>query len=79
MANTIGVEYYDVKTLSLNQSSWAVGHNPAKVERCHTLEGECLRPRCHDFLRDQSIIVDIEYYKSIVGEFFERLERSISG
>jgi hypothetical protein len=76
MAETIGVEYFAIQTLSLNQSRWAVGHNPTKVHRCHTLEGECFRPRCHDFLRDQSIIADIELYKSITSEFFARLEKS---
>ena len=52
-----GQEYYPIYTLHLNQSRWDKHNNPEKVERCHTLEDECLRNRCHNFLRDQSMII----------------------
>lgn len=67
-----GVEYYAVHTLDIEHSRWNTGHNSTKVHRCHTAEGECLRKRCHDFLRDQSIIVNIEQYVSITKPLFDR-------
>jgi hypothetical protein len=65
-----------VHTLSVNQSSWEKFHNATKVKRCHTQEGECLRGRCHDFLRNQSIRVDIAYFQQITRPFFDSLERA---
>jgi hypothetical protein len=75
-ARMLGMEYIAVYTLNQNQSRWEPWHNASKVERCQTLPDECFRIRCHDFLRDQSIIVDIEYYKSVAGPFFERLNQA---
>jgi hypothetical protein len=74
-ARLFGVQHFAVHTLSVNQSSWESFHNATKVKRCHTQEGECLRVRCHDFLRDQSILVDTEYFKSITKPFFDSLQR----
>lgn len=73
-ANTSRVGYIAIHTLHLNQSRWESWHNKDKVARCHTLEGECLRGRCHDFLRDQSMIVDIQQYKSLTRQFFQTLQ-----
>jgi hypothetical protein len=75
-AHLFGVQHFAVHTLSVNQSSWEPFHNATKVTRCHTQEGECLRGRCHDFLRDQSIFVDIEYFTSIIKPFFEELQNA---
>ena len=72
-ANMARVGYIAVHTLNINQSRWASWHNEEKVARCHTLEGECERGRCHDFLRDQSIIVDISQYRSLTKPFFDQL------
>ena len=72
-ANMARVGYIAVHTLNINQSRWASWHNEEKVARCHTLEGECERGRCHDFLRDQSIIVDISQYMSLTKPFFDQL------
>jgi hypothetical protein len=75
MAKMLKLLYYPVYTLRLNQSRWEDWHNGTKVNQCHTLDGECLRGRCHDFLRDQSIIADIPYYKSVVGPFFKKMSQ----
>jgi hypothetical protein len=75
-ANIFGIQHFAVHTLNRSQSRWETGHNMTKVNRCHTLAGECLRARCHDFLRDQSILVDIPDYKSIVRPYFESLKEA---
>jgi hypothetical protein len=72
-ARTFGVQHFAIHTLSVNQSRWEPFHNATKVKRCHTLDGECLRGRCHDFLRDQSIVVDIPYLTTILRPFFDAL------
>ena len=74
MSELFRVQYYAIHTNNINQSRWASWHDPNKVERCHTGEDECKRMRCHDFLRDQSIIVDIEQYTEIVRPFFNQLK-----
>ncbi|OHT08542.1 hypothetical protein TRFO_22878 [Tritrichomonas foetus] len=74
MSDIARIDYYPIYTLNVNQSRWAPEHNATKVQRCQTQEGECARVRCHDFLRDQSIIADISYYKKIVSPFFEKLK-----
>jgi hypothetical protein len=74
MAKTAGVEYYGVKTLRLNQSVW---RGDSLSQECHKGQGNCLDGRCHDFLRDQSITVDVNYYKSETRGFFKRLEKSV--
>jgi hypothetical protein len=75
-ARTFGVQHFAVHTLNLSQSRWEPFHNASKVARCHTEEGECLRGRCHDFLRDQSISVDIPYFEQITQPFFDSLKRA---
>jgi hypothetical protein len=70
------LQYFPIYTLNINQTRWEDWHNMTKVNRCHTLEGECNRGRCHDFLRDQSILVDIPYYKSIATPFFSQMNKS---
>ncbi|KAK8871105.1 hypothetical protein M9Y10_009018 [Tritrichomonas musculus] len=76
MCETFGVQYYPIYTNFLNQSRWEPGHNATKVNRCHTNDGECERGRCHDFLRDQSIIADVEQYKKDTEKFFLQLKKS---
>lgn len=72
-ARVASVEYYGIHTPDVNHSRWEDWHNATKVERCQTEEGECLRIRCHDFLRDQSIIVNIEQFMEITKPLFDRL------
>jgi hypothetical protein len=68
------IEYLPVYTRNRNQSQWTSWHYKTKAERCLTEEGEWLRGRCHDFLSDQSIIVDIEDYKSVIAPFFAKIK-----
>jgi hypothetical protein len=75
-AKMLRIQHYPVYTLNLNQSRWDPWHNETKVARCHTNEGECLRGRCHDFLRDQSSVVDVDYYRTIVAPLFKQLNES---
>jgi hypothetical protein len=75
-ANTFGIQHFAIHTQNVNQSRWEKFHNHTKVERCHTLDDECMRGRCHDFLRDQSIYVDIQQFKEIVEPFFQSLWRA---
>jgi hypothetical protein len=65
--------HFVVHTKSVAQSRWEDWHNPKKVRRCLRTAGECLRERCHDFLGDQSSLVDIPYFEDVVGEFFRSL------
>jgi hypothetical protein len=75
MAKMLNLLYYPVYTLRLNQSRWEDWHNVTKVNMCHTAREACLMGKCHDFLRDQSIIADIPYYKSVVGPFFKKMSQ----
>lgn len=74
LADIAQIQYYPIHTLTLDQSRWEQGHSQSKVDRCHNNKGECERVRCHDFLRDQSIISDVKQYKKIVRPFFDQLE-----
>jgi hypothetical protein len=78
MADAFGVQYYAVPTLSVNQSRWEERVDK-DIQKCHTMEDACPRFSCHDYLRDQSIIVDIPFYKGIVRPFFSSLIESRRG
>lgn len=76
MVKFANIRYYSIPTLRLNQSRWDLRHNMTKVNRRQNEPGECERIRCHDFLRDQSIIANIDQSKEVVGSFFELLEKA---
>ena len=68
-----GVEYIPLYTKSINQSRWESWHDADKVRRCHS-DKELCRKSCHDFLRDQSVIVDLKQYREAITPFIKRLE-----
>jgi hypothetical protein len=71
-AKMLGIEYFGIQTMNVSQSRWEMAHAQETVERCHTDYEECFQQPCHDFLRDQSIVVDIDQYKRILWSFFKR-------
>lgn len=76
LATIARIQYIPIYTTSINNSRWDPWHNLTKVQRCHTQEGECERGRCHDFLRDQSIIVNLTNYADLLMPYIKQLIKS---
>jgi hypothetical protein len=74
LAAIVGIQYIPVYTLHANQSRWEPTINASRMLACQ-MGNECMRGRCHDYLRDQSISVDIAHYKSVTRRFFKQLQR----
>ena len=66
LAEGFNIHYSPLYTKNISQSRWQPGHNQSKVILCHTQNYSCVQGKCNDFLRDQSVIVDIEYYKQVL-------------
>jgi hypothetical protein len=71
LAAIFRIQHFAGHTLNINQSRWDPKMNATKLAACQR-HSECLRGRCHDLLRDQSIIVDIDQYKRITRPFFDQ-------
>ena len=69
LASMAGVDYIPIPTKLLSQSRWSQWHDPNKVKRCHSDKTLCTKGSCHDFLRDQSVIVDIKQYRKAIQPF----------
>jgi hypothetical protein len=61
---------------SVNQSRWEIAHGQKTAKKCHRDEGACLDNAYNDFLRDQSILVDINHYKTMLTPFFKQINES---
>jgi len=59
LAKAAKVKYFPIHTTSINNSTWKNTTNTQKINKCFASEQECLNPKCHDFLRDQSVTISI--------------------
>ena len=73
LADMAGVDYIPIRTKKLNQSRWPEWHNPDKVKKCHSDKNLCTQGSCHDFLRDQSVIVDLKQYRKAIQPFISKI------
>jgi hypothetical protein len=75
IAISAGLKYFAVPTVNENQSR-VMDRFKGYVPRCYR-DGRCVDANCHDMLKSQSIIVNIDYYVSIVGDFFRSVQKSV--
>jgi hypothetical protein len=74
-ANSAGLKYFVVHTMNRNQTK-VIKRFKRYVPDCFR-DGKCRDWGCHDTLKSQSIMVDIDYYVSIVGDFFRSVQNSV--
>ncbi|EAY14842.1 hypothetical protein TVAG_411080 [Trichomonas vaginalis G3] len=75
LASMAGVEYFSLKTLRKNQSRWEKVSDE-RERSCHSGSEMCGKGWCHDFLRDQSVIVDIDQFKKLLSSIVENLTKN---
>ena len=66
LSKSANIKYQAIHTLNINQSKWPQWHDSEKVKRCHSDPSLCTKGSCHDFLRDQSVIVDLKQYRNTI-------------
>ena len=62
LTNSININYYKINSKFINNNI-----NQSKFLKCFNEKNQCFKPKCHDFLRDQSVIVELNYFIQILN------------
>jgi hypothetical protein len=73
-----GVQYYSIPTQDIQHSRWTQNQNEQRIFLCHNKSDMGLNLKCHDFLLDQSVVVDVKQYKRALNPFVQQLKNSYS-
>lgn len=72
LANGFGVWYSALNTKNISQSRWDSFHNITKVKKCHANTSSCYSGSCNEFLKSQSVIINISDYKEVLRPFITK-------
>lgn len=76
LAGMARVDYISIRTLNINQSRWDPNVSDKRSSGCHKSADMCARGWCHDFLRDQSTIVDIPQFKKQIQPYIDKFKKN---
>ncbi|KAH0788570.1 hypothetical protein GPJ56_007252 [Histomonas meleagridis] len=78
MADMVKIQYFAYYTKSINLSRFDTKLSNKTISRCIMNKNNlCSIPQCHDVIRDQSAIIDIEEYKRIIEPYFKQINESM--